>query len=224
MSRRMPAQAQIDYQACMLENISDAVIVTDKDIAVAIWNRAAEELFCRNAEEVLGRDGRDFLPADIIGMKGAAADNAVARGGSVAEETVVNRRDGQVVHVESRTVVIRNPKGEAAGYLHVLRDTGAREREERLSRIIEMIPDGIVMVNREGRITFANPVAEKTLGLTRDSIVERVYNDPGWQITAVDGGPFAENDLPFVQVMWSGRHCRERHQSRRTLRKDPSAS
>ncbi len=79
-----------------------------------------------------------------------------------------------------------------------------RASEGLLKRIVETVPDSIVMVDREGRITFANPAAEKTLGLTRSSITERVYNDPGWKITAVDGGPFPDENLPFARVMQSG--------------------
>jgi PAS domain S-box-containing protein len=80
-----------------------------------------------------------------------------------------------------------------------------RASKERLALVVETVPDSIVMVDREGRITFANPAAENTLGLTQRSIAERTYNDPGWKITAADGGPFPDENLPFVRVMSSGK-------------------
>jgi PAS domain S-box-containing protein len=80
-----------------------------------------------------------------------------------------------------------------------------RASEERLALVVETVPDSIVMLDREGRVTFANLAAEKTLGLTQGSIAERAYNDPGWKITAADGGPFPDEDLPFVRVMQSGK-------------------
>ncbi|MEZ0395931.1 MAG: PAS domain S-box protein [Anaerolineales bacterium] len=85
-----------------------------------------------------------------------------------------------------------------------LAEEALRESEERLSRLIETVPSGITIVNRDGQITFANPAAEAILGLTRSKIEQRRYNDPDWRITAVDGSPFPDEELPFVRVMQSG--------------------
>ncbi|MBD2182208.1 PAS domain S-box protein [Aerosakkonema funiforme] len=76
-----------------------------------------------------------------------------------------------------------------------------REKEEELARIFETIPDGITVVNREGKIVSANAAAEKILRLSRSKITERIYNDPAWRIATVDGKPFPEEELPFVRVM-----------------------
>ncbi len=75
-----------------------------------------------------------------------------------------------------------------------------RETQERLTRIVETIPEGLTIVNREGAITFANPPAERILGLSRADITQRSYNDPQWKITALDGSPFPDEDLPFARV------------------------
>ena len=72
--------------------------------------------------------------------------------------------------------------------------------EERLKRIVETMPDGIAIVDRDGAITFANPPAERILGLSRAGITQRSYNDPQWSITAVDGEPFPDENLPFARV------------------------
>ena len=79
-----------------------------------------------------------------------------------------------------------------------------RDREparERLAQTMRTIPSGVVRVNAQGAIVYANPMAEEMLGLTRSKILERKYNDPEWSITDPDGGPFPEKELPFVRVM-----------------------
>jgi PAS domain S-box-containing protein len=79
-----------------------------------------------------------------------------------------------------------------------------RESQEHLARLVETVPSGITIVNREGQITFANPAAEAILRLTRSNIIGRRYNDADWRISAVDGSPFPDEELPFVRVMQNG--------------------
>ncbi len=79
-----------------------------------------------------------------------------------------------------------------------------RESEERLARVVETVPDAITIVDAAGQIMFANAAAERILGLTRSHLTGRQYDDPAWRITAMDGGPFPPEALPFAQVMRSG--------------------
>lgn len=74
-----------------------------------------------------------------------------------------------------------------------------------LEQIVETIPDGVIILDRDGFITFANATAEKLLGLTRSQIVGRAYNAAEWKRTAIDGRLFPEEKLPFVQVMRTGK-------------------
>ncbi|MBN1579252.1 MAG: PAS domain S-box protein [Anaerolineae bacterium] len=79
---------------------------------------------------------------------------------------------------------------------------GALYRERDLvARIAETSPAGIVVVNGQGQITFANARAERILGLEKLEITQRVYNDPEWRITTYDGTPFPDEQLPFRRVM-----------------------
>jgi len=84
--------------------------------------------------------------------------------------------------------------------LRQILETLRRERDL-VARIMECSPVGITMVNREGRITFANARAEQLLGLPRDEITGRAFNAPEWHITDYEGNPVPDEDLPFRQVM-----------------------
>ncbi|HZD59059.1 MAG TPA: PAS domain S-box protein, partial [Anaerolineae bacterium] len=78
-------------------------------------------------------------------------------------------------------------------------------RKARLQRIvgevIETIPDAVTVTDENGVIIFANSAAEKILGLSRDDIVGRAYNDVRWNITTLDGGPLPQEEYPFSRVM-----------------------
>ncbi len=70
-----------------------------------------------------------------------------------------------------------------------------REREC-VARIAETSPVAIMMINSEGRITFANAQAERVIALARDSSC-----DPGPEsVTDPEGYPFSAADLPFSLV------------------------
>jgi PAS domain S-box-containing protein len=78
-------------------------------------------------------------------------------------------------------------------------------RQELLTRIVETVTDGIYVVDRDGRMSFANAAAERILGLTREQIAEHSFNDAIWEFTTLEGDPFPEDQQPFAQVMRTGR-------------------
>ena len=78
------------------------------------------------------------------------------------------------------------------------------QHEAVLIKLIETIPTGVTILDKDGKIKYANPTAESMLGLVRTEIEARVYNDPQWKIGAVDGGPFPDEDLPFNRVIETG--------------------
>jgi DNA-binding NarL/FixJ family response regulator len=55
-----------------------------------------------------------------------------------------------------------------------------QDSERRLDRILQTMVDGLVVVNLEGEITYANPAAERILEVQRDEIVGRYYSEREW--------------------------------------------
>ncbi len=85
-----------------------------------------------------------------------------------------------------------------------LREEALRASEERLKRIMETITDAIVIINMEGRFTFANPAAERIFGLSRDTITQRKVGDPAWRLTTLEGRPFHREELAFERAIRTG--------------------
>ncbi|MDI6900903.1 MAG: PAS domain-containing protein [Anaerosomatales bacterium] len=75
-----------------------------------------------------------------------------------------------------------------------------RAQRDLFERVAESSPVGITTLDLDGAITYANAAAERILGLRRDQISERTYDDPAWRIIATDGGPFPSEHLPFARV------------------------
>ncbi len=71
-------------------------------------------------------------------------------------------------------------------------------------QVLESLSDttraGMTILNPSGKIVYANLRAEKILGLQKDEITSRKYNDPLWTITDLKGGEFPAEKLPFALV------------------------
>ncbi len=67
--------------------------------------------------------------------------------------------------------------------------------------LFDLSPVAIMVVDRNGRIVMANAEAERTLGITREEMMRRTYDDPAWHITGYEGDRFHDEALPVQQVL-----------------------
>jgi PAS domain S-box-containing protein len=102
-------------------------------------------------------------------------------------------------------IVYRLPSGDIVAVFNDVTELKQAEQkiiQERkfLKQLMETSPVGITVVSRDGNISLANKLAEKTLGLQKSDIFNFQYNDPSWCITDFEGNPYPENKLPFNLV------------------------
>lgn len=128
------------------------------------------------------------------------------------------RYEEEVQGVEERRVIdfslrpVENDEGEVILIIPEGRDITERKvakrelQEERdlLDRILETSPAAIVFCNTDGEFVEASGRAEEILGLEKDEVTTRAYNDPEWRIRTPDGEPMPEDELPFARVMATG--------------------
>jgi two-component system phosphate regulon sensor histidine kinase PhoR len=76
-----------------------------------------------------------------------------------------------------------------------------RNNQERLSRILETMAEGVGIVDARGSLIYANPMAQKILGLKQSKILERTYDDPNWKNLRIDGTPLPSNEHPMSIMM-----------------------
>lgn len=116
----------------ILDQMSDAVIATDRDGRIAFWNRAAERLFHLPAQAVLGRHPHDvplspwFSPADEDAVVSAGRHGEVLR-----REGVHSNGNGRTLHLELVIAALSGTDGVPAGMLVIVRDISTAKRNER---------------------------------------------------------------------------------------------
>ncbi len=118
----------------VLDALVRAVVVTDPDGTIVLWNRSAEELYGWAEREVIGRSILDVLAPD-----GEFAANhqdlmAVAGGTVMSGDRLVTRRDGQLLRVLTFTRPILDDAGKTIALVGSSEDVGARRDAEQQVR------------------------------------------------------------------------------------------
>ncbi|MFN3846176.1 MAG: PAS domain S-box protein [Paracoccaceae bacterium] len=130
----------------------------------------------------------------------------------------MRRKDGTWAWILSRSAVTdRLPDGRHKTVVGIHLDVTERKRLEDLvisnQRFLNEVMDtsisAIVVMDAQGVITYANAEAEHILGLTKDTIQGRKYDDPAWHITETDGSPMPTEALPFLRAHASGESVRD---------------
>jgi PAS domain S-box-containing protein len=85
-----------------------------------------------------------------------------------------------------------------------------RMEHDLLNLITTTSPVGILFVEGDGHIAFANPRAEQILGLSKKEIMQRGYNSPVWQITTHNEQGNFDAELPLSQVLQAGQALQNR--------------
>ena len=130
ITERKRAEEQIQYQATLLQQASDAIVATDTEYNILSWNRAAEALYGWRADEVLGRPMGEvarpeypFVPRETVIKE--FLEKGIWRG-----QVVHRRRDDAAMHILSTVSQIKDSAGNLVGAVAVNRDITERVQAE----------------------------------------------------------------------------------------------
>src|SRR6266567_8921053 len=113
---RVRLAERLILQSTLINLAHDAILVRDPISRVLSWNRGAEALYGWTEKEALGRVSHMLLKTRFPTSR-AALDALLESEGHWEGELVHTRRDGSVVTVESRQVLIRDEQGAATAIL-----------------------------------------------------------------------------------------------------------
>ena len=161
----------VALQSTLIDLAHDAILVRDPISRVLSWNRGAEELYGWTEKEALGRVSHILLKTRFP-VSRAAVDAQVEREGRWEGELLHTRRDGYVVAVESRQVLIRDAQGASTAILEINRDITQRRKLEQaqttihietlaqrtfLQELLDALPSSIYVVHgHDARLVLAN--------------------------------------------------------------------
>jgi PAS domain S-box-containing protein len=121
ISESKRAVEERDFQARLLESIRDAVIAYEADLTVTAWNRAAEALYGRRADDVLGGP----LPEDVRREESTVVpiwDPFVDAMRGWRGTSVYRDADGYAISIETTCVPLIDADGNDRGWVMVDRE------------------------------------------------------------------------------------------------------
>jgi PAS domain S-box-containing protein len=168
-----------------------AIIAMDPKGCVQMWNVGAERMFGWRESEVLGKP-LPTVPAELLPEFRMLLESQLLGLSHSAVETVRRRKDGSEFHASLWTAPLRAADGTINGKLAVLaditekkraaeerarlqqREQAAREEAaiaQRFRKLLEAAPDGILEVDKAGRIVIANVEAGRLFRCEREELI-----------------------------------------------------
>jgi PAS domain S-box-containing protein len=168
----------------LIESSTDAIIATDKEGKVVLFNEGAEALSGYRRDEVIGRR----TPVLYESERDAKEVMRLMRegGGTVsAFETTFRAKDGARVPVLISASLLYDEEGREAGTVGISKDLRERKRREDEIRtlkefnenVVQSVQDGIVAVDQDFRITLWSKAMEEIRGFKAEEMLGKVITE-----------------------------------------------
>jgi PAS domain S-box-containing protein len=183
----------------VIECAADAIVAVDDQLAVTVWNPAAERMFGWSADEMLGRIP-PIVP-DELKAEYNAVQERIREGGQISIATRRFHRDGRLVDVRIDTSVLQDPRGRLLGWVSVFHpvreDEVVQHHMNERARLVRRLNDIVADLN-----------AELDLGTVLDRITGALT-----ELTGADAGGFVridaeKNTLRLVSLRGLPEHMR----------------
>ena len=193
-----------------------AVFHLSLDGIVQTWNPGAARIFGYEASEIIGRPGATlFTPEDNFQ---GVPDQEIRYAGETgrAEDSRWHlRKDSSRFWANGVMVGLRDDSGALVGLAKIIRDDTDRKRAEELLQYQLNVADAIAtnaaealfLIDSEGRITFANPIAQDMFGWPQDELLGQFLHEK-LNCHRAGAAPDPMLDCPHMRVLASGQTIR----------------
>jgi PAS domain S-box-containing protein len=193
-------------------SVTDLALLTlNAEGQITAWSEGARALLGYPAEEACALRIVDLIAGAQTGE--AAWDLRIARlQGKLQREMELRRADGAVLRVEMLLAPLREGAPGFAGVARPLpparrMERTLRRREEQLQRVLDLVHEGILILDAEGRIIHANDAARRLLDLDEPPVGLR-FDEPTLAWVPVPDGAHGSGAFGFLRVRRTGEPVR----------------
>lgn len=187
---RVPAEQSSNFQARLLDNISDAIVSTDLSFVIQSWNTAAEKIYGWTAEEVLGKKFWELTKPIYPDTSRDEVVEQFFRDGIWKGEVTHLHKDGTPRNILGSITVLEERAGESAGIVSVFHDItlykqaqiALRQSEQRFRDVFENSTIGMYRTTPAGQIVIANQALLNLLGFSSfEELAKRDLEKAGFE-------------------------------------------
>jgi PAS domain S-box-containing protein len=164
----------------VVESSNDAIITKSLDDIIISWNKGAEQVYGYLAEEVLGQP-ISMVPS-YSDQETKKLTEMIKHGEKVQQYEISRiKKDGKLIDVSLSLSPVYDTSGKLTAISIIARDITERkkmeeklrESEEKYRNIVETSNEGIIIVDNEAIITYANKKMADMIGYTLEESVGR---------------------------------------------------
>lgn len=136
-------QTTIDF-AQLVNAIGDAIVISDAEGNITLWNPAAERMFGFTQSEALGKSLDLIIPERLRGRHWEGYNKTMASGQTRYGNDVLRvpavDKAGRALSIAFTVALLHSPENELTAIVAVIRDETSRFQEERnlRKRIVEL--------------------------------------------------------------------------------------
>ncbi|WP_185806911.1 PAS domain S-box protein [Bacillus sp. HMF5848] len=184
----------------ILESINDAFFTVDHSWNFTYCNHTAEQLLERSATTLIGKNIWEQFPDAIGSTFEYKYKKAMTEKKQVEfEEYFIPLNKWFSVRAYPST------EGLSVYFIDItsrkFMEDELRENTEQLDSIIKTLPNGVVITDTLGQITFVNDAACRILHLTRKDLIHKQFHGPTLGCKSLDGRLFDMEDHVHSKVM-----------------------
>jgi diguanylate cyclase (GGDEF)-like protein/PAS domain S-box-containing protein len=185
ITQKRADQQTLQQHSAILNTISDAVVVVNRELTVIELNAAAERLFQLPRQRLLGPITGDPADANSSAGRARAMLSGVEHNGSWRGDVPIVDGSGNTRNSEVAAVATRDPDGSITGFIAVHRDvTSEREvaralerSEQRWRLTFDDAPVGIALTGLDGSLQRANAAFCRFTGYPATQLATMRYAD-----------------------------------------------
>ncbi|WP_446221803.1 diguanylate cyclase domain-containing protein [Nocardia sp. IBHARD005] len=196
----------------LVEHTPDAICVHESGTIVYVNPAMVRLLGARAADELLGLSITLFVhPDSVAAMLDRINQLTAAGSASPPSDMDLVRVDGRIVPVQTVSV-LTVWQGELA-YQVVVHDltaqraaeASARRAEAHFTTVVSQLEEGVLVVDRRGRIESINPAGKRILGIDDvGPVLGRLIDDLPMTMIDTDGRPLPPGKHPMAHTLATG--------------------
>ncbi|HEU4680297.1 MAG TPA: PAS domain S-box protein [Gemmatimonadales bacterium] len=204
------------YRLLIDASLDYAIFHVGLDGVIETWNPGAERIFGYAPAEIVGQHGSIlFVPEDVFRGEPERELRFASETGRASDNRWHLRKDGTRFWANGVMLGLRDQDGVLLGLAKIMRDDSEQKQSDELLQyhlnltdaIASNAAEALLLVNGEGRTTFANASAEAMFGWPHEELIGQFLHEK-LHSHHPDGTAYPISECPHMRVLESGETLR----------------